>query len=227
MKIKFTLVLLVLSTLIAACHPAQPAVSTVTAVPTRAAASETPKPNPTSVPTFTALPPSATPTLVPSLTATPTLTPTQVFAGFRILYSDYQRWGLMLAFYLPGVKEPYNLKVNKVPYTCTLFQNLPDQMFCIGPEFAHNRSVALAFYDPQNENEPIFSTDYLIAPVKTPTPEGYIPLTDPNCPVRGINASCETEDRTNYDPPCVVSTCVDSCGYWYSIDTCENSVPPK
>jgi len=96
-------------------------------------------------------------------------------------------------------------------------------MFCIGPEFPHNRKVELAFYAPKATTEPIFKTDYLIAPIKTPTPEGYIPPGDANCPVRGINASCETEIRGETWPggPCIVSTCVDSCGYWYSIDTCK------
>ncbi len=129
----------------------------------------------------------------------------------------------MLAFYLPGVKQAYDLQVNKVKYTCNLYNNLPDQMFCIGPEFPHNRKVELAFYTPKVTSEPIFKTDYVIAPIKTPTPEGYIPPGDANCPVRGINASCETEIRGETWPggPCIVSTCVDSCGYWYSIDTCK------
>lgn len=222
-RIQFLLIVSVLSLLLSACQTATPIPPTATTAPTAIPATHTPQPSATVAPSATRVPPTATATLAPTATATPTLTPTAVFAGFRILYSDYQKWGLMLAFYIPGVKQPYDLQVNKVKYSCTLQPNLPDQMFCMGPEFPQNRKVELAFYAPNATTTPVFKTDYVIAPIKTPTPEGYIPPGDANCPVRGINASCETELRGETWPggPCIVSTCVDSCGYWYSIDTCE------
>ena len=128
-----------------------------------------------------------------------------------------------MVFSIPGMKDPYNLTVNNIKYNCTLQEKLPGQLFCMGPEFPHNRKVDLAFFAP-NQTQPAYKTEYVIAPIKTPTPEGYIPKGNADCPVRGIGASCETENRPASWPggPCIVSTCVDICGYWYSIDTCGN-----
>lgn len=226
-SLKLFQIIMLLSFVLSACQVATPVPASPTALPpTKPAATETLKPSNTPAPTATPVPPTATATatLVPSATPTATLTPTPVFAGFRVLYTEYQRFGLMFAFSIPGIKQAYDLRVNKVKYSCSLYPKLPDQMFCMGPEFPHNRKVDLAFYAPNAaaNAEPIYKIDHLIAPIKTPTPEWYIPKGTADCPVRGIGVTCETEDRPVTWPggPCIVSTCVDICGYWYSIDTC-------
>lgn len=223
---KSLFIVLMISFLLSACQAATPVLPSATPAPlptkAPATATEAPKPSATAAPTATLLP-TATLTLAPSATATQTLTPTPAFAGFRILYSDYQKFGLLMVFSIPGMKDPYNLTVNNVKYNCTLQEKLPGQLFCMGPDFPHNRKVDLAFFAP-NQTQPAYKTEYVIAPIKTPTPEGYIPPGNSDCPVRGIGASCETENRPATWPggPCIVSTCVDICGYWYSIDTCGN-----
>ena len=53
-----------------------------------------------------------------------------------------------------------------------------------------------------------------------PTPVGWA---GNNCPQRGQNVSCETECRIAPDGnPCIVATCTDACGPYFSVHTCPD-----
>ena len=100
---------------------------------------------------------------------------------------------------------------------------MPNRMYCNGPYYPAGKSVTLDFYLQDGAN-PVFQTAYVVNPSMTATVDPST-LTLANCPVRGINPHCETEHRIADNGACTVSTCVDSCGYWYSVDTCYYRTP--
>jgi hypothetical protein len=217
-------VLVLVAVLLSACSGEPKAAPTFTPAPS---ATETARPSETPVPTNTQtpVPPSATATPVPSATPTvlPSETPRPTFAGFQVQYSEFTAYGLTLSFRIPGVKDVYRLLVNKAEFKCQLNSKTPDTLFCYGQQFSVGQTVSLTFLPPEKGDTVVYQTSYKIAPLKTPTPDART-LGAQNagaCEQRGKNPRCETEYRNDGKGYyCIVSTCFDVCGLWYSIDTC-------
>lgn len=210
------------------------------AVPT---VSPTPAPLRPQIPTETetqrlsaTLAPSATPSLLPTVTktqaptvtqtATMTATPRPTFAGFQVQFVDYASYGMQFAFIIPGIRQNYRLDVNGQSFTCNLYDQYPDRLFCIGPVFSPRTHVKLTFLPLEGEKTPVYVSDYLIPALVTPTVdiETAKTINQGNCLVRGVNVKCETEYRVDGAGCCVVSTCVDACGYYFSVDTCPQEM---
>ena len=140
---------------------------------------------------------------------------------------------MLMAFKVPGIKDNYRLKVNGIDYTCNLNAKAVDHIYCYGREFKAGAVVSLSFLPLKDSNDPVFETTYKVAPAMTPT-VGYETLVAQGvdkCAVRGVHVTCETEYRRNGNTYCIVSTCADACGYYYSVDTCpegsiENGIFP-
>ncbi len=222
---RITLAVLLFAALaLSACASATTAAPTATL--TALANSDTPLPSSTPLPSETPRPmdtitPSPSPSATPTLTSTPS--PTSAFAGFRIQSAEYRYGGLSLYFVIPGVTQPYQLKVDGQPYVCQVQASLPDRMYCNGPYYPVGQSVTLDFYALQG-SDPVFEVAYVVSPTMTETPD-LSALSIPGCTRRGINPKGETEHRIADNGSCTVSTCVDSCGYWYSVDTCFYLTP--
>jgi hypothetical protein len=217
------LVIAIVMALLPACTtatvpPAQPtAIAPATALPTSSQV-------PTQVPTSTQAPtpvPTDTPAPTSTNTPVPSVTPTPAFAGFSVEFAESTTYGLVLGLTIPGVKDIYRLDVNDVAYTCSLSAKVPDHLYCYGKPFKQGETVSLAFYPPTGDKTPIFQTTYKIVLSGTPTlsPDDLIAAAKA-CKIRGVHITCETEYRRSGDSYCEVSTCVDLCGYYYSVDTC-------
>ena len=79
----------------------------------------------------------------------------------------------------------------------------------------------MAFLDPATRS-PVYQGSTLVpsALFIKPTQKGYA---NTNCPERGQNVKCETECRI--DPngnPCIMATCVDKCGAYFSVNGCPD-----
>ena len=219
------IVLAVLLVLLSACSSAP----TPTPLPTPTqtlAATETPRPtpvpatatlSPSPVSTATPIPsPTALPSATVTFTATVTATPRPSFAGFQVEYTQFTYYGMLMGIRVPGIKENYRLLVDGVEYQCSLNDKAPDRLYCNGTPFKPGQKVTLAFLPLKGDNTPVFQTEYQIVAFVTPTinPQTQIAAGD-KCAVRGVNVTCETEYRRNNDTYCIVSTCVDICGYYY------------
>jgi hypothetical protein len=228
MKIRSLVFLLAIAALVglSACSPAQTPSPTLTPTET-----EMPKPSATltPVPTETPLPtPTVTPTLVPSATQTATLTstPRPTFAGFQVEYPEYTKNGLQLVFRIPGNRQNYRLEVNGTPYTCALVEKYPDRLYCLGPVFAQNTQVKLVFFPLEGEKQPVFETTYRITPLITPTVDVRIGFAafKKKCPEQEDKITCETEYRKIGSACCIVATCSDACGNFFSANTCPRDM---
>lgn len=207
---------------------------TATAAPTQPPpVSETPRPIETLSPSNTPSPqPTAsfTPSPSPSMThtATVTSTPTPSFAGFSVTYAQYTNYGMLIGFKIPGIKENYRLTVNKIEYKCQINDKAQDSLYCYGPQFNQNEIVTLDFYPLEGESKPLYEVSYKVSLLVPPTVDPRILMTQApgTCPQRGVDVTCETEYRNNGNGGyCIVATCNDACGYYYSMDTCpEGSI---
>jgi hypothetical protein len=219
------LALIVWSVLLAACSP------TPTLLPT---STIPPSASPTSAPTATAqpsatTPPTVTPSPAPSATPAPTHTPTAVptptsvpaaFDKLQIISISNGIGGVKVIFRIPGIQVAYQVKIRGYDYNCVLDATAPDRLFCTGlavPPFDVN--LDLTFIDP-NSHQTVYTgkTIYSSALGATATVQGW---GKNDCPGRGTNVSCETECRLLPNGnPCIVSTCSDACGLYFSVDTC-------
>ncbi len=205
---------------------------TATAAPTQPPpVSETPRLIETLSPSNTPSPqPTATFTPSPSMThtATVTSTPTPSFAGFSVTYAQYTNYGMLIGFKIPGIKENYRLTVNKIEYKCQINDKAQDSLYCYGPQFNQNEIVTLDFFPLEGEGKPLYEVSYKVSLLVPPTVDPRILMTQApgTCPQRGVDVTCETEYRNNGNGGyCIVATCNDACGYYYSMDTCpEGSV---
>jgi hypothetical protein len=186
------------------------------------------QPTNTQIPTETPSPtviPSATATLLPTLTPTETLSPTPVadFTKFKLLSVGKKEFGFQLVIQVPGLQSLADVQVAGKPFTCQIESTFPDRLYCNGPELKMDKELQIQFIS--KAGAPLYS-GFIFIPKSIfgfQYPEG---IDWDACPERGQSVSCETENRTWFEPPCVVSTCVDKCGYFYSIDTCKQSTPP-
>lgn len=207
-----------------ACSAVPMTAATATPPPTRLPTqTETLRPSETTTPSNTPLP-TATATLpstsTPSLTMT--ATPRPIFAGFQVEFVQYAYYGMQFAFFIPGIKLNYRLLANALPFKCSLYDQYPNKLYCIGPAIAPNTDVQLSFLPQTGSDTPVFEATYKLGSMITPTIDiRTLKASNPtNCPQHGVNISCETEYRKNEGGCCVVATCVDACGYYFSVDTC-------
>ncbi len=193
--------------------------------PTQAAPS--PAPSATATPAASL---TATATLAPSATVTrtftpaPSLTATQAvaFEQLKVLALENRVGGWMLTLAVPGAEKPLSLTLGGNRYDCSVDAQYPGRLFCQGlakPPF--DAQLSLTFSDPQS-GAVVYESTLLIptALMVRPTPAGWAST---GCDRRGQNVSCETECRI--DPsgnPCIVATCTDACGPYFSVHTCPD-----
>lgn len=236
MSFKTLLRLFLLACLLTACtaainHSVAPEVAQMH---TAAADQPTTTPHPTIAPTATATltptltrtaTPTATATASPTATLTPTLTATP-FKGFEssgFNSVQYSGSAVYMAFYVPGVQDSYTLSVEGHTLACAPSQNYSDLLVCEGSGYAPNYgTLTCAFYTAAQDL--VYTGSYYYAQPVTPTPVAPPWVINWNlsnsCPLRKTNVSCETEWRTYDGVRCMISSCFDSCGYYYSINTC-------
>lgn len=209
--------------LLAACSPAAPS---PTAAPTLAPSS-TPAPTQTasSTPTATAsLTPTVTFTASPTFTPQPSPTPLAAFdqAKAIALASGVGGWKLTLS--VPNLAQVYDVIAAGIEFNCSFDAQYIGLLFCYGlarPPL--DQTITLAFLD-QTTRTVVFQmqTVFASAALPTPVPSGYSAY---DCPDRGKNVTCETECRVAPDgTPCMVSSCFDACGPYFSVDSCPAGV---
>jgi hypothetical protein len=182
-------------------------------------------PTKTPQPTFTVAP-TATETIVPTETETPmpsaTSTPSVQYAQYKLLSVSQQPYGMLLGFQIPGLKEPLITRINTQLFKCTMEEKYPERMFCSGPALPLDKNLDVVFYAADG-SDPVYTGELIIASqiFKAPTPAN---IDGSNaCPDDLDSVTCETENRTdNAGNPCKVSTCVNRCGYLYSVNTCPD-----
>ena len=179
------------------------------------------------LPTDTA---TATITVTPTITQTFTLTiepsitssPTAVALFDKAQVTSLTTPGdqVRVAIKVPGIKSVMNIILNSRQFSCQMDAKAPEVLFCVGKEMVPvAKQIPLVFVDPQSGAEVYSGTTYIInQAVPTPTPAGY-----GNCPTRGKNTSCEVECRLYQGNPCLVVSCFDDCGLYYSLDNCPSS----
>jgi len=229
MKLLRILTIVVLSGLIASCaqgasfvSPATPTLETLQVLPTASETLQTlqvPTPTEPATATVTATyTETPTLTLVPSLTFSPT--PAALFDQAKVTSLSSAGSVVSLVVSVPGLKGAYNVTIEGRKYTCVFDPKYADRLFCTGQGQPHvDQNVSLVFSDPAS-GQVVYDGTILIshASVPTETPVGY-----GSCPGRGKNIFCEVECRIyNNSDPCIVATCNDDCGVYYSIATCPD-----
>lgn len=180
---------------------------------------ETPKPTFTLAPTDTA---TTTPTITQTPPPTATATPAVNYAQFKLLSVSKQPYGMLLGFQIPGLKDPLITRINTQLFKCVVDAKYPERMFCSGPAFPLDKYLDIMFYNVDGA-DPIYTGQIIVASkiFAIPTPANK-DMTNA-CPDDLESVSCETENRTdNAGNPCKVSTCVNRCGYLYSVNTCPD-----
>jgi hypothetical protein len=217
---------LVFALLLSACIGVQPAIATTspteTSLPAVTAAATA-----TSAPTVT---PTVTATAAPTVTATatsmpdPTVTsiPQVAFDKLAVLAIDNRVGGWLVTFKLSGAAGALRLTLGGSTFNCVVDKQYPDRLFCQGlSRPPYDTQMPLVFIDPQSGAELYRST--LIIPTAllvAPTPAGW---SQTSCDQRGKGVSCETECRIAPDGnPCIVATCTDLCGPYFSVHTCPD-----
>jgi len=209
------LVILVLSSCSTAAPSAAPTLPPTATIPAVPSITVTLPPTATSAPTITPL---------PTMTFTPTVTVTQgaEFGAATIKSIGPHKMGMMLTLEVPGLNHLYKLKILDKLYTCSAVAQYPDRMYCYGPLFETGQYQEIAFLEPDSDVE-AFRGSFLVPNLNSPT---SMPAGDPRtwCPERGQNVTCEVECRIGPNGPCIVATCFDACGYYYSVHTCPDDM---
>jgi hypothetical protein len=225
MKILRILPSLVIALLVASCAQAATQIITPTptlvTLPTASTRLETlVLPSPTPSATFTLTPTltmTATLTLLPSMTSSPT--PAALFDKAQVTSLTTPGNEVKVALHVPGLKTPLNIILDSRKFTCQMDAIAPEVLFCTGATRPHVAAqIPLIFVDAQSGAEVYSGTTFIInQAVPTATREGYA-----SCPNRGKNVSCEVECRIYAGDPCLVATCFDDCGLYYSLDNCPS-----
>ena len=230
MKKGFTLLALLLT--LAACTASRLSHPEVTAT-----ALPMPQIGETALPTPTE-PPTAAPTLTSTFYATitstfistdtsaptPSLTPTVDLSKAQVIELTNGFGGIRLIFKIKGLNVPYNVIMAGIKFSCTITDKYPDYLTCYGlsrPPLDQN--ITEAFLDPQT-GQVVYQAKIYLSSASLPTqiPAGYA---DTNCPNRGKNVSCESECRiTPNNGPCMVATCTDDCGLYFSVQSCPSDM---
>ncbi len=217
--------LVLLGMLLAACQPVSQQPSEAQLTETAAALPTTPAP-PAATATITPPPATPTETGTPTQTGTPTETPTPVpdFSSLRFIGVTASTNGVSIIIEIPNLKQVFDLNINGVDYICQQVEDVVDRLFCNGlakPPF--DQSVRVLLREPETKSV-VYDAFTSIAGnlLTTPAPRGYY---DPNCPQRGLDVKCEMECRIPPEgSPCVVASCYDSCGLYFSVHTCPENV---
>lgn len=174
------------------------------------------------------LEPTFTPS--PTLTATAEVSPSPVasatpgvqFDQLEVLAIDNRVGGWIITLALPGVQGEMRLLLGGQTYECSSDPAYPDRLFCQGlARPAYDTPLKIAFQD-QASLRILYATTLTIpsALVLPPTPAGW---GHNACADRGKDVSCETECRIAPDgTPCMVATCTDACGPYFSVHTCPD-----
>uniref|UniRef100_A0A7C4KGY4 Uncharacterized protein n=1 Tax=Anaerolinea thermolimosa TaxID=229919 RepID=A0A7C4KGY4_9CHLR len=213
--------------LLAACQAVQPEPSATSPSAISPTGEILPTPSATATIPFE---PTWTPSVTPVLTFTPgaspspapSTTPEVQFERLRVLALDNRVGGWMLTLDLPGVQGAMRLSLGGQSYSCVNDPAYPDRLFCQGlARPAYDAPLKLVLQD-EASGEILYETTMTIpsALVLPPTPAGWGHNT---CADRGKNVSCETECRIAPDGnPCIVATCTDACGPYFSVHTCPD-----
>lgn len=168
-----------------------------------------------------------TPTPAPSVTATATMTPSATplaqFDGFEALsIENLQVGGVRITLKLPGIGVPLTLTLEGRTYACKPDPATPDRLFCNGLSMPPlNQNISVALVEP-NGSQPVWSGETVLRNNLMVFPVRRTYFARPECSEPGKNLGCETECRINTNgSPCVVSTCFDVCGPYFSVHTCD------
>lgn len=188
-------------------------------------------PVPTLTATLTSTPaPSATVTWTPepsaTFTATVSPTPTVDFSKIVITSISSQVGGYLVILSAPGLKVPYTILLGGHDYKCTVDPQYADKLFCLGlAKPALDTALSLTLTDPQSKQvvyqSKLTIPSALFAGIKH---DGY---PDTWCADRGKNVTCEVECRIANGNPCIVASCADACGAYYSVHTCPQDMNMK
>jgi hypothetical protein len=181
----------------------------------------------TATSTATLIPPTATvelPTVTafPSVTSTQTMTPTPVvkFEDSEIFGIENRGNYISIILKFPGVKKPYDVKLNGNQYNCKMIDGISDRLYCSGPILKLESYTTVKYFPNDGSwNNSLYEGEIWVPkPYTTPMPAG-----DPRtwCPLRGTDVFCETEHRVENGEECWVMSCFDACGYYYSYHTCQ------
>ena len=156
------------------------------------------------------------------MTSTITVTPTSaaLFDQIQILGGYYNQDNSIIYLSFPKVDKNYKFKMNQYDYECKVDLEYQDRVNCYG-RFLDNQRSTNAFvqvYDPTSLELMFEKNVYIPMTIPTALPAGDASTW---CPLRGQKISCETEWRSEEDLTCVVMTCYDACGYYYSEHTCK------
>lgn len=225
MKILRILSSLVIALLVASCAQGAAKIITPTptliTLPTASKHLETlvlPSPAPSATITITpTLTLTATLTLIPSVTYSPTLVP--LFDKAQVISLTTPNDEVKVILRVPGLKQVLNIILDARKFSCQMDDKVLETLFCTGTSRPHvAERIKLVFVDAQTGTEVYSGTTYIIdQAVPTATREGYA-----SCPNRGKNVSCETECRIYAGDPCLVVSCFDDCGLYYSLDNCPS-----
>ena len=197
------------------------------------------QPQPTATPTATmtateTLTPTATATIEPSSTPTPTDTPTPTatetpgpnFAAAKVIGITQSVNGVQLVIEFPGIQQNYGLVLDRVTYVCAIAAEVPDRIFCNGlKKPSADKALTVQFTDADN-GAVLYDSTWTISSAYIPTD---VPVGDANtwCPDRGKDVKCEYECRLDDSgSACMIASCYDACGYYFSVDSCPASVQP-
>ncbi len=154
----------------------------------------------------------------------PSPSPTAVIAFDQLAVSavDNRLGGWLVTLNIPGVNRQMKMILGGNSYDCVFDAQYPDRLFCQGlAKPSYDQQITIAFSDAQTgdvlyENQMVIPSALLVPP----TPVGWAGT---DCPQRGQNVSCETECRIAPDGnPCIVATCTDACGPYFSVHTCPD-----
>jgi hypothetical protein len=134
------------------------------------APSPTPPPaaSPTPVPVDTAPPAEPTATPPPTATSGPDFAQASVYA---VAHLSGDR--LLVTIQVPGgVAGNYTAGVSTSTLRCEMLSDYPDRLYCSGPEPYTNytyKDATVSLY-PAGSASPVFTADFQIPPLATPTP---------------------------------------------------------
>jgi hypothetical protein len=178
---------------------------------------QTNTPEPTEAPT---LEPTATPTATPEPTVTPEPTPIPPFEQAQLDGLEERGDQFFFFFRVEEIEDEFAVKINDLDYDCHLEPDYPGRLFCAGPRFSTRKGdLSVTFAPIEDPDNVIYQGMYAVPAVA----EAPMPAGDPStwCPERGQNVFCETEYRIDINGnPCIVQSCFDACGYYYSNHTC-------
>jgi hypothetical protein len=185
----------------------------------RASATALPSPTTTRPPKATIVPPTAP---VFTHTPAPSATPAAAYDELKVLAVNNRVGGWLVTLSVPGVTRAQRMSLGGNTYDCSVDAQYPDRLFCQGlvkPPF--DAQMKLAFLDPQSGQ--VLYQSNLVIPTALLVPPTLVGWPETGCEQRGQNVSCEVECRIAPNgSPCIVATCVDACGPYFSVHTCPD-----